>query len=189
MANVKSHTEDQQLWDGIRQGNESSFASLYQKYGDWLFPYGYQLTPDQSIIKDALQELFIDLWEKRDRLNAVENVKFYLFRSFRNRLIRKSRTSAQTILMNLTQLVTIDEESRLIKDQSRKETSFTLKQRVNKLPPRQKEVISLKYFNNFSNREIAQILNINYQSVSNLLARAIKSLQQGYENIEKKSSK
>ncbi len=189
MANLKSHTEDRQLWEDIKQGKETSFELLYNKYAKLLYPYGFQLTPDESIIKDALQEMFISLWEKKNQLSAVENVKFYLFRAFRNRLIRKSRTSSQTILMNLSELVAIDDESRIIKNQHLQERTIYLKHRINKLPARQKEVVSLKYFNNFSNREIADILGINYQSVSNLLSRAIKSLQQGYgENAEKKSS-
>ena len=68
----------------------------------------------------------------------------------------------------------------LMEDHEKAERREKLRQLVQSLPDRQKEVIHLRFFMNLKNEEIAEVLNINYQSVSNLLVRALKKIKTLY---------
>ncbi|MEZ7507133.1 sigma-70 family RNA polymerase sigma factor [Flavobacterium sp. Arc2] len=57
-----------------------------------------------------------------------------------------------------------------------------LKEIINKLSPREREIVYLKYFQNFNNTEISELLDINYQTVRNILGNAIKKLRKLGEN-------
>ena len=72
--------------------------------------------------------------------------------------------------MDIPELEMIDTETSI-------ERKRILKEKLNQLPDRQREIIHLRYFHNLKNEEIAEILEMNYQSVSNLLYRAIKNLK------------
>ncbi len=168
---------DIELWEQTKQGNEAAFAELYTRHIRNLLDYGHKLTANTDLIKDATQELFINIWNSKDNLTTPNSVKVYLIRSFRNNLIRSIRKEKLIDDVDLEGLindisgVSLYDENELLR---RKEL---LKKKISQLPERQKEIIHLRYYQNIKNQDIAQILNINSQSVANLLQRAIKSLK------------
>ncbi len=142
-----------------------------------MFNFGLKLTTDRDRIKDTLQELFTEFWKKRHKRAKVEHVKVYLIKSFRYKLLRtlskagKSRTySFEELFEDLPDLDFLEKEASL-------ERQKQLKEKLQQLSERQREVIHLRYFQNLKNEEIAEILNVNYQSVANLLYRALKQLK------------
>ena len=87
--------EDILLWESLRKGNNLAFSTLYKKYIQSLFNYGMHIHSDRDLIKDCLQELFTEIWDKKESLGQVEKVAFYLFRSFRNLLFRKIESTSK----------------------------------------------------------------------------------------------
>lgn len=179
---MKSHSEtphkEDHLWLSLQKGDEVAFESLYSKYANALLAYGLKITPQQEIINDALQDVFIHIWQKRDNLPLVENVKAYLLKSLRNRVIRilESRNlNGNGIQPN--QAVQESFEQQLILEELVDERLSKMYHSIRHLPTRQKEVIHLKYFQNLGTEEIADLLSINYQSVSNLLYKGIQKLR------------
>ena len=147
------------------------FEEMYLRYFPILLVYGKTITPNEVIIEDTIQELFITLWRKRDRLGIKSSIDNYLFVSFRNNLHRKLKE------MQLKK-VAIDNRARTSETEQvghHKEKQLTLL--LQELPPRQREVIFLRYYQNKSYQEIAQILGIGYQVARNFSYRAIKSLK------------
>lgn len=178
---------DEELWDLMRQSSKLAFSLLYKRYVHILYNFGKKITSDTEIISDTIQELFTELWEKRNTVNEVNYVKIYLIKSFRYKLIRtisKSKKYEQQLTFEELLIETPDWDDSM--ETSNIERRKILKTQLEQLPKRQREVIHLRYYHNLDNEEIAEIININYQSVSNLLHRAIKKIR---SNIKKQRNK
>lgn len=175
MSSPLDTTDDRQLWQAIRQGDKTAFSILYRRHIQALLNYGLKHTGDKEIIKDTLQELFSEMWKNRTSLNEVQHVKFYLLKAFRYKLLRAlSKTIHLYSLEELFSDIPVVEETNM---EYKVEHLAALKVLVSQLPERQQEVIHLKYYQQLSNSEIAEVINVNYQSVSNLLYRAVLKLQ------------
>ena len=172
-----NHKSDKELWELLRKSNKAAFSLLYKRHIHSLFGFGLKLTSEKELIKDTLQELFIEFWNKREALSSVEHVKVYLIKSFRYKLLRSVSKSNKAQTFSLEELFMEISELDLIETETSLERKRLLKEKLLQLPERQREVIHLRYFHNLKNEEIAEILEMNYQSVSNLLSRAIKNLK------------
>ena len=75
---------DEEMWSGIMEGNKEMFLLLYRKYYHSLLFIGLKQYKDADLVKDAIQQQFLYLWEKRSGLQKAENVRAYLFISFAN---------------------------------------------------------------------------------------------------------
>ncbi len=168
---------DEELWELLRSGNRSAFSLLYKRHIKSLLHFGLKITPDQDLIKDTLQELFVEFWDKRHSLSVVKQVKAYLIKSFRYKLLRAVSQKNKTQVYALTDLMKDVTASELIENELSSERKRQLSRKLQRLPERQREVIHLRYFQNLSNGEIADIINVNKQSVSNLLQRALTNLR------------
>ena len=183
MQSYLTNKSDEELWDLMRKSNKEAFSVLYKRYIHPLYNFGKKITPNKEIISDTLQELFTDFWDKRKTLNDVNYVKVYLFKSFRYKLIRaisklKKYQEGYTFEELLIETPDWDESE----DARNVKRIETLKEQIQNLPKRQREVIHLRYYHNLNNEEIAEVINVNYQSVSNLLYRAIKKMK---KNVQK----
>ena len=175
-SKVKQKT-DKELWDLLRKNNKTAFSLLYQRHIKALFNFGLKFTSNRDLIKDVLQELFTDFWNKRTSLAEVEHVKVYLIKSFRYQLLKAISNSNKSKIYRLEDLLKDVPENEILENEIAFERRLKLKEKLLHLPERQREVIHLKYFQNLKNEEIAEIINVNYQSVANLLHRAIKNLK------------
>jgi RNA polymerase sigma factor (sigma-70 family) len=178
-----TNTGDSQLWDDFRQGDQQAFAQLYKQYVTILYNHGIHLVKDADLVQDAIQELFIDLWRLRATLSPTTSVKFYLYRSLRRRIHQAIETTQHTVLVSdefhqLTPLITPSHEVDYILEEQQQLELHRLQQLLPQLPPRQYEAIRLRFFDNFSWEEVANIMQMNEQSVRNLIQRAIKKLQE-----------
>lgn len=171
-----------ELWDGVRQGNTASFSGLYEHFSLDLFRYGYRISSDRASVQDAVQELFLELWNKRGQLTQAHSPRFYLYRSLRNRLIRYSESNrfvltADGFLMDEWFAEEPDTEADWIEKEETLARLGQLHAALNRLSARQQEAIQLRYYHDFSSQEIARIMDMNEQSVRNLLYRALRQLR------------
>jgi len=175
---TKTQQKEDQLWLSLQQGEEIAFETIYRNHANALFAYGLKITTQQEIVNDALQDVFIHIWQKREELPIVDNARAYLLKSLRNRIIRilESRNlNGNGIQPN--QAIQESFEQQLILEELADERLSKMYHSIQHLPTRQKEVIHLKYFQNLSTEEIADLLSINYQSVSNLLYKGIQKMR------------
>ncbi len=163
---------DQEYWDSLRQGDKTALAYIYRQHVDALYSYGAQLTRDHGIVEDAIQDLFIELWQKRDSLGPTTNIRPYLIVSIRRKIIRLlgSRSNQE---LNLASHKTEQEEP--AHDQSTE--TARLKAALQQLSEQQREVLYLKYFEGYDYKEIAEYTGFNHQSIRNTASRAINSLR------------
>lgn len=165
------------LWNQFLSGDKAAFSQIYQLYIKDLTSFGFKITNKPDLISDALQELFVSLWTKRLDLPIVKHVKSYLIISLRNLLLRKIQVDQRTKIYNIDEFL-VDALSSESENHSETELlSQQIRMKLDSLPTRQREILHLKYYQNLSHDEIASIMKINYQSVANLLGRAIHKLQ------------
>ncbi len=166
----------------MRDGNCQAFEALYNYFSRDLFRYGYRISDDPELVQDSIQDLFLHIWKKRETLNDVNAPRFYLYRSLRNKLIRASESnrlvlSAEGDWKEQWFASEKDSESSWIEEESGRIQQQLLHKALRKLPARQQEVIQLRYYHDFSAEEIGRLMEINQQSVRNLLNRAMQHLR------------
>lgn len=179
--------QEQTLWKDMISGNKKSFEDLYKQYFQALINYGFRITKNENLIEDAVQELFISIWNNRTNLSEVNEVKFYLFRSLKNRILRQLEKDifdkSDDIDVYLDFLNSISEEQKKIDSEQFDANLETLQRAIAHLPIRQQEVINLKYYHDFTLDEIAKLMDVNKQSVSNLLFRSYAILRKHLKNL------
>jgi RNA polymerase sigma factor (sigma-70 family) len=176
-------TDDKTVWRAFKQGDEAAFSVLYQRYVRVLFSYGKKLSRDEQAVEDAVQDLFVDLWQSRSRLGDVDEARFYLFRSLRRKIhksIRPDQIASESWETTDELLLPTSpaQETEVINAEVLQIQTADLQARMKSLPLRQYEVLMLYYYQDFSYAQIAAILSINEQSVRNLLQRALHKLRQ-----------
>lgn len=168
------------LWQEARTGNKEAFCRLGEDHYALLFNYGLNFTSDRELIKDTIQDLYLHLWESRGKIQ-MEQVSFYLLKAIRNNILQTYRVPAGLSLPVDDQFFTETDENTIESKIIIQETTLTNNSRIQKaildLPTRQKEVIFLKYYQGLDNEQIASLININRQSVANLLFKALITLR------------
>ncbi|WP_321518933.1 sigma-70 family RNA polymerase sigma factor [uncultured Bacteroides sp.] len=181
MSNLEKYIKNPSLlWDDFRGGNEKAFSALFNIYSDPLFRYGMKFISDEGLVKDCIQELFIKLYRNHSNLSPTDNPLLYLFKSLKNRLadVLGSRNERIMYMPNEDLPFLVDYRFDPVDDQDiDEELIATFNKAMSFLTPRQKEAIYLHYQSELTYEEIAQLLNINYQSVRNLIHRAVEKIR------------
>ncbi|NIJ53073.1 RNA polymerase sigma factor [Dyadobacter arcticus] len=169
------------LWHQSQAGDSLAFCQLADKQYRTLFGYATQFTSDREFIKDSIQELMIHIWEKREGIN-IQFVTIYFLRALRNQLMQEfRRNNAAHSLLDLNEAGQISDyqniETEIEHSEAFAENQVKVRSALNELPRRQKEAIFLKYFEGMDNEQIADLMQVNRQSVANLLFKAINSLK------------
>jgi RNA polymerase sigma-70 factor (ECF subfamily) len=169
------------LWKKVKSGDTESFSQVFKFYYPSLFTYGIKLVGLPDFVRDQIQELFINIWETRQNLGDVKNLKAYLFISLRRRLF-----SSQKLNLKLNFVEDLPEaahRSLIFEDREfvdREFISANLKailiRNLNDLPSNQREIIFLKFFHRLTYKEIAKIINVKEQSVKNIMPKILKKL-------------
>ena len=171
-------------WRRFKDGDTRALEAIYKAHVSSLIQYGHKITSDADLIKDSIQDLFIELWRNRENLADTHQPKFYLFRALRNKLSRalsqKSFVSEGEMQLSSSDLLTEYVELEMAAKEQELQTRLTLQQLLEKLPIRQQEAIYLRFYHNFPYEIIASTMNMNYQSVLNLVQRALKNLRKEY---------
>jgi len=164
------------------RGNHDAFLSIYESHYQSLFSYGFSITPDREMIKDCIQELFMEIWKTRKSLNEkVLNVRSYLFTWLRRNIFHElSRVSGdknnqglfESSLSNI-----LPYEDLLIAFQKTEEDKCYLSASLKKLSRGQLEVIRLKFFENLNYTEIATKTSLSVRTVYNLIYEALGHLR------------
>lgn len=174
------------LWLRFRQGEVKAWSDLIESYYRTLFNYGWRLEADRELLHDCIHELFLNLWDGRKNLNpAPVSVNFYLLRAFRNllqkELQKQNRKQRQHQPVTPDTIATPSIEDWLVDQESSHLADARLKHLLTNLPAREQEALFLKYYENLSNQQIAELMTIRKQSVANLLNKALLHLRQHWE--------
>lgn len=176
---------DSILWNALKSGDEKAFSSLFKKYFSHLVRYGNSFSPFPEKVQDCVQDVFTDIWVYKNSLNDNVVVKAYLLSCVRKRIARLQerdhifRKTTTVDLIPFSFDFTI--EDKLIADETTAVKVSQLNQLINDLPARQKEALYLRYHQGLSVEQIAELLNVNYQSANNLIHRALLNIRKNWK--------
>jgi RNA polymerase sigma factor (sigma-70 family) len=188
VINQKIHTEntdDSVLWQAFKRGERDAFETILHQYYPLLLNYGVRFYRDKEFVKDSVHDLFVEIWNRRENLGDVVSVKSYLLQALRKNIIRESSRlkwfrEADKISDDLNFDVEFNIETYLIDREIEAESLQKLQLELDKLTKRQREAIFLRFTQDLSYEEIANIMAINYRSVVNLIHEAIKAIRQNW---------
>lgn len=172
---------DSELWTSLKAGNEKAFSMLFKKYYATLVQYGNSLSGHSEKVQDCVQDVFSDIWLYKHSLSDTAVVKAYLLSSVRRRLARNNERDhifrQSSTIDSVSFLYDYSVEHQLILDEDVLSKVLFINKLLNNLPPRQKEALYLRFHQGLSVEQVAEILNVNSQSASNLIHRALLHLR------------
>jgi RNA polymerase sigma-70 factor (ECF subfamily) len=172
---------DHTIWAAFKQGNFQAFNYIFEKYIRLLYSYGRKLSRDYMLVEDCIQDMFIELWRKRELLSETDNIKFYLLKSLRRKIARRQLTDQRHRIVAESvdgrDPVESSIENSMILQQASLEQQNQLNRAISKLSIRQREAVYLKFYEHITYEELASVLDIDLKSAYKLIGKAIDSLR------------
>ena len=169
-------------------GGEQAIDTLYRLYFKRLKAYGWQVTnkTNEELIITVIQEFYIWLVKNHQKLSHVEDIELYLFKSIRFNILsalkkqqQKERVAKKYLINTQSKQapITPSPEKQFIAQEKEQLQKERLNQVLAQLPTYQKEVLYLRYFQNYSYKDIGKILAVSEQVARNYAYRAIKRMK------------
>ena len=178
MEQTNNSTET--LLASFQAGNMAAFSQLYDLHINILFNYGLKLTIDKELLKDCIHDIFVKLYTKKDELGTIDNLRSYLFISLKNKLcdeLRRRMYMSDTAVEEVSISTPTDVEDDYMEEEQRKNEFSLVRRLLDQLSPRQREALTLYYIEEKKYEDICEIMNMNYQSVRNLMHRGLTKLR------------
>ena len=167
----------------LKKGNQEAYSYLVDKYHHELCVYAGSLSRDMYLAEDIVQNVFLKLWEKRDKLNTKFSIKGFLYRSVYNEFIDQYRKKSNLAIVE-------EHYNNKLKAIASEETSnetanliALVKKEIQNLPTKCKQMFLLSKQQGLTNVEIAQYLNITTKAVERQMSRAFSTIR---KNLGKK---
>lgn len=167
---------DLELTALLKQGDREAFNQIYHRYAEYLYQYALNILRDEDECTDAVQDVFVWLWENKKKVN-VTVLKGYLLAAVKyklTRLIQSSKRRAEILALNPLQEETFIEDSLEIK-----ELKHAIQEFVLVLPERARRIFEMSRNEYLSNKEIALRLGISEKTVENQMTIVLKKLRMG----------
>ncbi|MEX0719295.1 MAG: sigma-70 family RNA polymerase sigma factor [Balneolaceae bacterium] len=181
-SNHQNGDDWNKLWEESRTGNSESLSKIFCYTYSQMFNYGYKIVQDEDIVKDCIQELFMNLWYNRNEVSEAHSVKSYLLSSLRRIIFRRLKKQINRTKRNyeysrdmFAEMYNVEEL--MIHFETKEKQKQQLLEALQALSKRQKEAVYLKFFNGLSNSEISEVMELNKQSVYNHISKAIQKMQ------------
>jgi RNA polymerase sigma-70 factor (ECF subfamily) len=168
---------NKQLYKNLQENDPLSWRQIINSHSDRLYAYALSLSSDHDVASDIVQQVFINLFESKDRLDPQYSLKSFLYRSTYNLFVDNYRKKKSMSILHeqyyhmLEQFVSNTDEE----DFSKKVN--VLNDLIETLPLKTKEVFTLSKHNGLTNTEISQILDISVKTVEGHITRAFKLLR------------
>jgi RNA polymerase sigma-70 factor, ECF subfamily len=177
---MKDYVEyrDEELMSEIKADNMFAFDILYKKYCNRIYKFGYSILKSPEESENLTQDVFLNLWENRQKVEKGSSIKSYLFTITYNSAISTIRKKAREseFVEYLKSLQEISNEPANVEFEYN-ELINKLDEIIKKLPLRQKEVYLLHRVEGLKYNEIAERLHISVNTIENHMSRALKTIR------------
>ncbi|NLR58453.1 sigma-70 family RNA polymerase sigma factor [Chitinophaga polysaccharea] len=160
----------------IAADNGAAYEVLYNRYWQPLFLFAYKRLKNKDESKDAVQDVFINLWKRRNTLQLTASLRTYLFTAVRYELLRKIAQSKKT--SGSEEMALMPVEAATIDMLNEKELQHALTIAIDHLPAKMKEIYLLSRHQHKPIAIIAEELSLSEQTVKNQLSKALLRLRQ-----------
>ncbi len=179
----------QSEWDlFLSDGDMDALAVIYEACFDLLFNYGRKFCHEESLIEDAIQNIFTKLIRSRERLGKLNNVKQYLLTAHRHELFELISKGRKTIISEKIPEIlfkpeyTVEDE--IVEKEGEQRLRNFLKESLRKLTSNQQEILYLKYDVGLSYEDISKTLRISIESCRTSVYRSIKMIKADVESLK-----
>lgn len=176
----QADTANALLWEEVRHDKQEALVALYEKMYLSLVNYGIRSCGDAELTKDAINDVFLEIWDKRQQLHTVRNVKSYLFTYLRRKIfagIRKTQQTGQAADAFATAAPFEQSyEACIVAVQTTEELRQKVRRAIAQLTPRQQQLVELRYFDGLPMEEVARRTGITTKTAYNTLGAALKLL-------------
>ncbi|PKP19865.1 MAG: RNA polymerase sigma-70 factor [Bacteroidetes bacterium HGW-Bacteroidetes-21] len=176
--------QEKHICERIRQGDQQAFESVFKTYYKYLCAYANQLLTDRDLSEEIVQDLFFQLWQKRNTFDIQTSLKSYLFRATHNSCLNyfkhlKVRDSYTQHVLNEKQRIedSYEEMGNL------SELQAAITNAVDKLPPERKKVFMMIRYEERKYKEVAEILGISVKTVENQMGKAMQFLREALKDF------
>ncbi|MBB5440866.1 RNA polymerase sigma-70 factor (ECF subfamily) [Pedobacter sp. AK017] len=169
---------DQELTALLKGGDRIAYTEIYDRYKSLLYRHTYKKLGDADEAQDVLQDVFLNLWNKREHLLEAQNVSGYLYTAIRNKVLnlfaqKKVRSKYEVSLLEFS-----ESESAITDHLVREhQLSALIEQEINAMPEKMRAVFTLSRTEHLKNKEIAERLGISEHTVATQMKRALKHLR------------
>ncbi len=174
------------IWNRFKSGDKEAFAVLYNLHIDALYHYGIKICKDEDAVKDTLQELFLELFIKREKMKvAPDKLRYWLLLALKRNLIKKlqaERKISHVFKESVDFEPEYNIEFQIIEMEKDAEINSRVLNALNQLPVKQKEAMYLRFNESLEYNEIAVILEITVESVRKQVHRALKTVREIIDN-------
>jgi RNA polymerase sigma-70 factor (family 1) len=176
---LKDQLSDSELWNAIVMDDSGAFSALFDRYWSKLYTTAYKYLKDEALSEEIVHDIFLSIWSNRKHLN-IASFQNYLISSTRYQVYKAQKKNKRSPLQ-LTEEYSEDNALSCNNYGAERLDSIELQHeidaRLKQLPKRCQEIFALSRYDNLSNDEIAERLNISKRSVENQITNALKFLR------------
>ena len=172
----KLQFNDEELLLKLKAGNTDAFSVVYNQYWESLSVVAYKVVKDHNIAQDLVQDVFVDLWQKRHK-KIINNLEGYLYQSIKYRVFKYIRESKKTPEY-LDKFNSFIIDNSLENDIAFKDLQYSIQISLQSLPEKCRKIFVLSRMENKSHQEIADFFEISPKTVENQIGRALRHLKQ-----------
>ena len=168
------------IWCDFKEGSITAFEKIYNQYVDLLYRYGTKISSDDDLVKDSIQQLFVELYSSRERLSVPENIEFYLLKALKRVLIHKITKNnlffeyQDSVVPSFE--IELDIENKLVLTGREHSKLQLLEKALNSLPAENKELLYLKFYSGLNNQQIGEMTGKKSETVQKQIVRLLKKL-------------
>lgn len=175
---------ERDIWAGIEAGDEKAYETMYTYYYRHFYIYGQKITLNLHLVEDSIQEIMITIWNNRATLSSIKFPAAYFYTSFRNLLIHKLKTQGVIVSDELiVEEISTSSEQSIISKEEKMELDARLKKASGFLTARQNEAIFLRFYEELSYEEVAEVMGITVKATYKIMARALSELKDKYVHL------
>lgn len=171
---------DEEIWKRFKAGDKAALREIYDRELAYMLQYALRFSRNESLIQDCVHDLFVEICKNRSGIGMTTAIRPYLLVSLRRKVLKQLQKGQKSEA--ISEGVDFGKESgieeQIIQGEKTLAQSTKLKAALNQLSSRQKEAIFLKYYEELDYEQVAETMNINYQSVRNLIFSGMKKLRE-----------
>lgn len=173
-----------ELWEAFKVGDEGAFMRIYNTYFEYLCDFGVQYA-SLDIVEDAVQDLFIDLRKRRDKLPPIKNsILLFLFQCLKRRILnilKKEKRAGDKITSDIAFGISPSQETVIILNQEQQIRVERLNRALANLNDRQREAIYYYFYKGMVYEDVREMLGFkNVKSARNFIYKVVGALRKNF---------
>ena len=178
MSQKYSQDEAQALVKALKEGNQLAFSIVYKTYAAQTFSLAFKYLLNKELAEDAVQNLFLKLWLKKEEIDETKPINRYLFTMLKNDLLNTLRDSKKNIYLLedcLSMVLELEDNSQ--NENFKQEQMNIIQQALEQLSPQRRKVFEMKVSGKYSNQEIADKLNLSINTIKFQYSQSLKQIR------------